>query len=385
MLRLGPHPTLVQRLAIPLMLISGTCSTVVQKFMLEQSTTGRDIYPVHRFAKPWFLTLIMFVAEILALIFYQISERLQRRKSGPLYSNFVDGDEIPAPKVPPSRLRLYLLLGLPAMCDLVGSAVMGIGLLYIDASVWQMLRGALTIFSALLHAFALKRPQKAHMWIGVILVTVSLVIVGFAAITASNGVASAGASTGLVILAMCLTAGSQFLRAVQVVLEDWLVHDIEISPYLIVGAEGIWGLIGTAFIFIPILQNVGTVNDEGNGVHEDTIDTFLMLGSEPLLIGLTLLYILAILGLNTFGMILCEITNAVMRTIIEAMRTLCVWVVQILFHYAFSRTEWGRKHPEIGEEWSVASWLELAGFILLVTGMFVYNGTLRMPCLNYGE
>jgi hypothetical protein len=48
----GPHLTLVQRLAIPPMLLSGTCSTVVQKFMLEQSTSGRDIYPVHRFAKP---------------------------------------------------------------------------------------------------------------------------------------------------------------------------------------------------------------------------------------------------------------------------------------------------------------------------------------------
>jgi hypothetical protein len=82
-------------------------------------------------------------------------------------------------------------------------------------------------------------------------------------------------------------------------------------------------------------------------------------------------------------MILCEITNAVMRTIIEAMRTLCVWVVQLIFHYAVSKSEWGRRHPEIGEEWSVTSWLKLAGFILLVTGMFIYNGTLRMPCLSH--
>jgi hypothetical protein len=325
----------------------------------------------------------MFVGEILALIFYQISQRLKRAASGPAYSNLVEGSDSLAATTHQSRLRTYLLLGLPAMCDLVGSAVMGIGLLYIDASVWQMLRGALTIFSALLHAFVLKRPQKGHMWIGVILVTLSLVLVGFAAVTGSDGVAPAGVSTGLVILAMCLTAGAQFLRAVQVVLEDWLVHDVEISPYLIVGAEGIWGLLGTSLIFLPICQNIGTVDDEGNGVHEDTIDTFLMLGNEPLLIGLLILYILSILGLNTFGMIVCEITNAVMRTIIEAMRTLCVWVVQLIFHYALGISNWGRRHPEIGEEWSVASWLELAGFSLLVTGMFTYNGTLRMPCLSY--
>jgi drug/metabolite transporter (DMT)-like permease len=182
MLKLGHHPTLVQRLAIPLMLLSGTCSTLVQKFMREQSTSGRDIYPVHPFAKPWFLMLVMFIAEVLALIFYQISQRLQRAKSGPMYSNLVAGDNAPIPKAAASRRRLFLLLGLSALCDLVGSAVMGIGLLSIDASVCQMLRGALTIFSALLHAFVLKRPQKWHNWIGVMM---SLILVGFAAVTAS--------------------------------------------------------------------------------------------------------------------------------------------------------------------------------------------------------
>jgi hypothetical protein len=38
----------------------------------------------------------------------------------------------------------------------------------------------------------------------------------------------------------------------QVVPEDWLIYDIEIRPYLIVGAEGVWGVLGTAFIFLPI-------------------------------------------------------------------------------------------------------------------------------------
>jgi drug/metabolite transporter (DMT)-like permease len=379
---------LVHRLSIPLMLFAGTCATVVQKFMLEQRTMGRSIYPVHNFGKPWFLTLVMFVAEVLALVFYQISLRLKANSpDSAMYTDLVEGNDSPvtASRTPPSRLRLYLTLGLPALCDLVGSALMGIGLLYIDASIWQMLRGALTIFSALLHAFVLKRKQRSCMWAGVILVTVSLVIVGFAAVTSSHGVANEGVTMGEVIVAICLTVGAQFLRAVQVILEDYLVHDIEVSPYLIVGAEGIWGVIGTAFVFLPIIQHLGSLSPEGKGVHEDTIDTFMMMGNEPILIGLTFLYIFSILGLNVFGMILTEITNAVMRTIIESMRTLCIWVVQLIIHYALLGSTYGRHHPDIGEEWTAASWMELSGFLLLVTGMFVYNGTVKLFFLKYDE
>jgi drug/metabolite transporter (DMT)-like permease len=166
-------PTVVQRLSIPLMLISGTAATVIQKFMMEQRTKGRDIYPVHSFGKPWYLTMVMFVAEVLALIFYQISIRLQSKApENAIYGNLVEGRDATPARAPPSRLRLYLMLGLPALCDLVGSALMGIGLLYIDASIWQMLRGALTIFSALLNAFALKRKQRSCMWFGVMIIII---------------------------------------------------------------------------------------------------------------------------------------------------------------------------------------------------------------------
>jgi hypothetical protein len=63
---------LLHRLAVPLMLIGGTLTTVCQKFILEQSCEGRDIYPAHRFSKPWFLTTIMFIGELSALVIHKI-------------------------------------------------------------------------------------------------------------------------------------------------------------------------------------------------------------------------------------------------------------------------------------------------------------------------
>jgi hypothetical protein len=96
----------------------------------------------------------------------------------------------------------------------------------------------------------------------------ALVIVGLSAVTSSRSIANDGIMMGSVILAICLTIRFQSLRAVQVTLEGYLVHDIEISPYLIVGAEGICGII--AFIFLPIIQHLGDVNSERSSIHEDT-------------------------------------------------------------------------------------------------------------------
>jgi drug/metabolite transporter (DMT)-like permease len=373
------HPV-IRHSAIPIMLLSGTLSTVVQKLILEQHGPGRDLYPPHKFSKPWYLTTVMFLAEVLAMVFYFIS-RAFTRESDQVVKAILDDSP---PKPVRSNLRIYLLLGLPAICDLVGTALMSVGLLYLPASVWQMLRGAMIVFSALLHAFALKRTQHNYMWAGVIIVTLALVIVGLAAVT-SNGLGGTGASRGLIILSIVLTVGSQFIRAIQVILEDYYVHDAELSSYLIVGVEGIWGLVLTIGVFLPICQNIGNVNNEGNGVHEDSLDTLRMLGNMPDLIGMSVAYMVAILGLNVAGMLVTEITNAVMRTILESMRTMCVWVVQLILFYALRNSDYGHKHPGIGERWTMSSYMQLSGFVLLVTGMFVYNRTLELWFLKYSD
>jgi hypothetical protein len=360
-----------------MMLIAGTCTTVVQKFVIEQKGVGRDIYPAHRFAKPWFFTLVMFVGELTALILYRLE--LYFASGGPNFDGLLDSDE-PLPR-PTNKRRIFFILALPSLCDLLASAIMSIGLLYIQASFWTMLRGAQIVFSAILHAFALKRAQEAHMWFGVVIVTLALAIVGLSAVCAS-GIAAAGASYGKVVLAVFLTVGSQLIRAVQVILEDYFLHDVDISPFLIVGMEGFWGIIGTACIFLPALQFRG--GEAGNGVHEDTWDTLLLIKNNPTQLVWLILVLVSILGLNLFGMLITEFTNAVMRTIIESMRTLCIWVVEIIIYYSIRNLNYGHHHPEIGEEWTIWSWMELTGFALLVTGLFVYNATVKLP-LDYKD
>jgi hypothetical protein len=359
-----------------MMLLSGTLTTVCQKFILEQTATGRDLYPPHRFSKPWFLTTIMFIGELSALIIYKIVPP----SSDSNLEGLLDSVSPPPPTLK-SRLRVLAILAVPAACDLVSAVMIGIGLLFLHASVWQMLRGSNIIFSAIIQALTLKRKNEMYMWCGVGILVVSLVVVGLAAVF-DTGLSTSWVSTGLTIASVCLTVFGQFLRGVQVVVEDYVLHDISISPYLVVGLEGFWGFLATTCVIMPIVQIVPSEH-EGNGIHEDTIDTFLMLRNLPVLIGLSILLVIFMFGLNLFGMIVCEITNATMRSILESTRTVCIWVVQLILYYALENTQYGQHHPGIGEPWSMWSWMQLAGFGLLVTGMFVYNRMVRLPVLKY--
>ena len=373
--------------AIPGMLLFGTCTVVVQKFLFCQKAVGDAKYKnPHYFKKPWFQTNSMFVGMLLALVVYEvqrlIENRRKKREDKDLASVVDDSVISQQPKAKTSHAKMYFAVAAPACCDLLATSLMNIGLLYIEASVWQMLRGSMVLFSSIFCAFILKRPHYPYMWWSVLLICIALSIVGVAAVC-STGVGKAGVSQGQVVMAILLTVGSQLIQASQIVVEDFLMHDMTASPVLIVGLEGMWGTIFTCTIFLPIIQFTGSVESEGNGIHEDTVDTFKMIGNSPVLIAFVILYVIVILLYNVTGMFVTNITSAVVRTILEGLRTLCIWFVQLVMFYAMRGTKYGNEHSDMGEEWTPWSFMQLAGFGLLFTGMLLYNKILRLPFFTY--
>ena len=378
----GNVPAWQRAVAIPGMLLFGTATVVTQKFLFEQKAVGRDIYEnPHKFSKPWFQTNSMFLGMCLALVVYEVQRCTSKPETDDTQSLQTNG-ETSEKEDNASHWKMYFMVIAPALCDLCATALMNIGLLYIQASVWQMLRGSMVLFSSIFCAFILKRPHYPYMWWSVLLVIIALSTVGVAAVC-STGVGKAGVSQGQVIMAICLTVGSQLIQASQIVVEDFLLHDMTASPILIVGLEGLWGSIVTCAIFLPITQNINSV--EGNGVHEDTIDTLLMIKNDPTLLIMVSFYVFFILFYNVTGMFVTNITSAVVRTILEGLRTLCIWVVQLIIYYSIKGTDYGNKHSSLGEEWTVWSWMQLSGFLLLFTGMLLYNKIIRLPFFSYPD
>merc|ERR1712232_988362 len=116
-------------------------------------------------------------------------------------------------------------MGIPAGFDLLATAFCCIGIMYIPASVWQMLRGSALIFAALLSVFFLKRKMHAFNWVGLFLCVVGITAVGLANVFGVSTEETSGQGgkrdTGDLIYGMTLVLLGQIVQAAHVIAEEW--------------------------------------------------------------------------------------------------------------------------------------------------------------------
>jgi len=156
------------------MLTFGTCTVVIQKliFSMEGKTKSGE---KKEFKKPWFQTEAMFIGMFGCLAVYEVMRCVQaaKRRKQPQHVSetkpLVNSESVRGQpkKGEMARWKQYCIVCTPALCDMCATAMMNVGLLWIAASVWQMLRGSMVIFSALFSKFFLKRELHASHWTGV--------------------------------------------------------------------------------------------------------------------------------------------------------------------------------------------------------------------------
>ena len=66
-------------------------------------------------------------------------------------------------------------------------------------------------------------------------------------------------------------------------------------------------------------------------------------------------------------------TSSLTETIIDAVSTLFVWILMLISY---------KIGLPYGEPWNMYSFIELSGFLLLVTGNLIYNGQLKIPSIK---
>lgn len=374
------------------MLIFGTGTAVVAKTMLQTCGNGLNGH-LTKFNRPWMQTMLMFIAMTLALAVYFALKCCKPKPSDQEYS-MLDADAINEPKKEEGGWKIWVYIMIPSLFDLFATTISGIGLLWVDASVYQMLRGSLMIFSAILSICCLGRKLKPFHYIGIATTTLAVTLVGYASVKSAS--ADANQNMSLEILGIFLIVGGQFIQASQMVAEEVLLKDFGAPALVIVGMEGFWGVLWMIVLMAIIqftpgfsdscLQNfqqqcidtkLSTPTDcsAAQLYHEDTEESLYMIGTTMTLGILTIIYCIAILGYNVSGMNVTKQLTAIHRTILEAMRTLCIWIVQLFIFYA---VKWG----DHGEKWNDWSYMQAGGFVLLILGSLIYNKIIRVPCIS---
>ncbi|KAF9882749.1 hypothetical protein FE257_005317 [Aspergillus nanangensis] len=403
---------------VTMMLVTGVCNTILNKYQDMQcvrNCESPDPSERHLFEQPVIQTIQMFIGEMgcwlvlfLSFVFKRFISPHLSNNTSPLFAggyhpvngddhDHVDDDDEDHPintgddPTKPShaddgRIRLHgrrvFLLAVPACCDIAGTTLMNVGLLFVAASIYQMTRGALVLFVGLFSVLFLHRKLYLYQWIALFVVVVGVAIVGLAGalfgdnphhdLTKENAAAAvshavlqarAVAQTPEAVKAVIgvfLIAVAQIFTASQFVSEEWILENYAMDPIRVVGWEGIFGFSVTVIGSIILHLTIGKT-DAGRYGYFDAGEGWRQVFSNQAVMIASLLIMVSIGGFNFFGLSVTRSVSATSRSTIDTCRTLFIWLVSLALG------------------WESFKWLQVLGFVLLVYGTFLFNDIVRPP------
>jgi drug/metabolite transporter (DMT)-like permease len=329
-------------------IVTGSLLTLSTKWADITSALGSD-GTFHKFNHPLIQTWSMFIGEALCFFAYWTCFHKPADKA-PL-TNIESSDAIVVPDVAPAYS--VWIFALPAALDFLASTIMGFGLILTYSSTFQMLRGSLVLFTALLSLIFLGRRLFGFQWTGLTVVILGLALVGVSAALAGAQAVQAPNP----ILGNILIISAQVIVATQMVVEEHYLGKYHVPPMLVVGWEGIFGFAISSIVIIIAYWIPGWSTEKR---LEHAIDAFTQIGNSSILAATFFGSIIAVAFFNFFGMTITKYLSATTRTVVDSTRTVIIWVVAL------------------GVKWESFQYLQPVGFGLLVIGFFVYYGTIPM-------
>ncbi|KAI0361898.1 hypothetical protein OH77DRAFT_1416081 [Trametes cingulata] len=365
------------------MLITGSSNSLWSKWQDMQCVENcDDPIPSRRvlYEQPVWQTLQMFLGEMLCFLPVIFAWIRSRRQSQPLRLPS-DSEEEPAAgakaEIPQQQLHGWkvLLLWFPAACDLTGTTLMNVGLLYTPVSIYQMTRGALVLFVGVLSVIFLRRRLWLYQWISLVTVMAGVSLVGLSGSMVKDAVKESAVSmfddvppppepieepeVTKVLVGVFFILFAQVFTAAQFVIEEKIMGRYSVAPLVAVGFEGLFGALSIV-LAMPLLARYSSVSpffDLPRGWHQ-MMDTPTVLWS-----GLVIAFSIALF--NFFGLSVTRHVSATARSLTDTCRTLSIWIVSL------------------GLGWEVLVWpislLQVAGFALLVYGTFLFNHLVTPP------
>ncbi|XP_015515321.1 solute carrier family 35 member F6 [Neodiprion virginianus] len=334
-----------QRVLAILMVITGSLNTLSVKYADLQIVKGQDEEPRH-FNHPFMQSSFMFLGEMSCMLLFKIAFcYYTRQMNGSVDSNSLTKG---------SRNFSPLVLLAPAMCDMFATSLMYVGLNMTYASSFQMLRGAVIVFTGILSVGFLDRKLGSREWFGISLIINGLSLVGMSDFIMQN---DSSVSTNSIITGDLLIICAQVITAVQMVVEEKYVSGLDIPALQAVGWEGVFGFIGICLAMIPLnyIYALPPFANNSRGTLEATVDAFVQIGNSIHLLMAIIGMTVSIAFFNFAGVSVTKEMSATTRMVLDSVRTLVIWAFSLAF------------------QWQTFHYLQLIGFAVLLIGMSCYN------------
>jgi multidrug transporter EmrE-like cation transporter len=390
-------------------IVTGTACSICSKTMMELQGIGIN-GQIQSFEKPIFQTFGMFVGMLFGLVMHyavilfripfpgyefhgavpasknalvssETAGLIQQPAIGSMYGTTPTSTSTPNGNSK-NTVPVWMLffLAIPSIFDLLATVLCMMGLRYINVSIYQLLRGSGIIFVALMKQFYLKHTLRRFQWLGVAYNVVSVVLVGMTAVLnqaddqadndyATNDSTSAGDGRKAIFGILLVLAGA-FVQALQFVFEEKVMTgmgDVESSvpPLLLIGMEGLWGTVLCLIVVYPIAFFMPGTDYEGR--YEDFFNTIHMLWYTPTIQYAFCIYFVVIFGYNLFAVMVTFMLNSIWHAILDNFRPITVWGTDMFIYYVITTS------GNFGEPWTVYSWIQLFGMVVLLYGTGIYN------------
>ncbi|OXU21170.1 hypothetical protein TSAR_000458 [Trichomalopsis sarcophagae] len=328
-----------------MMVVTGSFNTLSVKYADRQVVAGYD-GELRHFTHPFMQSSFMFIGEMMCLLVFKLAFCY--------YSRLGNGTVDTSNLTKGSRTFSPLILFIPAACDMTATSMNYIGLNMTYASSFQMLRGAVIVFTGLLSLGFLNKKMGTREWTGIIFVILGLLLVGLSDFITMK---DQKVNTNSVLTGDLLIITAQIITAVQMVVEEKYVAGQDIPPLQAVGWEGFFGFIGIGLLMIPFnyISASPPFADNTRGTLEDTVDAFVQIGNSGRLLMAIIGIMLSIAFFNFAGISVTKELSATTRMILDSVRTIVIWAFSLAF------------------QWQKFHYLQLIGFSILFIGMSCYN------------
>jgi drug/metabolite transporter (DMT)-like permease len=317
-----------------IMLFTGACNTLLMKFLVMQVASPTAGAAVKPFDYPFFQTMLMMLGELMCLGAYFHSAGSQ--------------------KVENANFPMWIM-AIPVTCDWTATTLVNAAYVILPASTIQMCRGCIVIFTCLFSVIFLGRRQQPFHYVGVALVALGITIVSMQALFEPSGPGPMKPQAPWIGIALVL--GAQLFQSTMLVVEEKYLGKYAVPPLQMVGLEGLFGSIFGVFILFSLQQM---------GMESSTEALYMMQSSKAVQFG-CVASMFSIAFFNWSGVTVTQTASAVARSTIDVSRTALIWAVELFML------------------WNTFSWLQLIGFVVLITGTLIYNELIVLSWLKPHE
>ncbi|VVD05976.1 solute carrier family 35 member F6 [Leptidea sinapis] len=333
--------TRYQKFLAVMMVVTGSINTLSTNWADKTVSVGSDGQE-HLFDHPFLQAAAMFLGEILCLVAFKLVQFKTRNSGG---HSLTEGSQDFNP----------LILLPAAMFDLIGTSVMYVGLTLTYVSSFQMFRGSIIVFVAVLSTVFLDRHIRNGEWMGIVNVIFGLIIVGATDAIYQNPGESKGRNS--LITGDLLIVAAQVISACQMVYEERYVAGLNIPSLQAVGWEGVFGFSAASVLMVIFYWIPAPPHFDHNprGTVEDFVDGFVQIANSTVILTAFLGMILSIAVFNFAGISVTKEMSATTRMVLDSVRTLVIWIFSLSLR------------------WQSFHWQHLIGFSVLTLGMCQYN------------